>query len=121
MQRVISMNNQTIRVQRPYKNTRVQAVQIIKDMIEYRNKEISNLTWTLKQSIVRFHREKSPKHHIEQFKELKGIIDQISRHISDNDYDVNHLQIFLTQSPEKVIYPVDSEKTESYDTVHYIQ
>jgi hypothetical protein len=90
-------------------------------MITYRNAEISALSWNLKRGIVQLHRERSSKQHSEQYKELKGIIDQISRHISDNDYDIDHLQIFLTQSPEKAIYPTDPVNAEIPYAIHYIQ
>jgi hypothetical protein len=106
---------------RPQRDARLKAVQLTREMIEYRNVEISALSWNLKQGIARLHRERSSKQHTEQYKELKGIIDQISRHISDNDYDINHLQIFLTQTPEKAIYPTDTEKTEISNAIHYIQ
>ena len=106
---------------RPQRDARFKAVQLIREMIEYRNAEISVLSWNLKRGIIKLHRERSSKQHIEQYKELKGIIDQISRNISDNDYDINHLQIFLTQSPEKAIYPIEAEKTETSNAIHYIQ
>ena len=91
------------------------------EMIEYRNAKISALSWNLKRGIVQLHRERSLKLHTEQYKELKGFIDQISRHITDNDYDINHLQIFLIQSPEKVIYPPEPGKTGQIPDIHYIQ
>ena len=106
---------------RPQRDARLKAVHLIRDMIEYRNVEISALSWNLKRGIVKLHREQSSKQQTEQYKELKGIIDQISRHISDNDYDINHLQIFLTQTPEKAIYPIAPEKTETSNAIHYIQ
>jgi hypothetical protein len=115
------MNNKTDRIWKPQRDARLKAVQLTREMIEYRNGEISALSWNLKRGIIRLHRERSSKQHIEQYKELKGIIDQISRHISDNDYDINHLQIFLTQTPEKAIYPTDTERTETSNAIHYIQ
>ena len=115
------VNNKTNRTWRPQRDTRLKAVHLIREMIEYRNVEISVLSGNLKRGIVKLHRERSSKQQTEQYKDLKGIIDQISRHISDNDYDMNHLQIFLTQSPEKAIYPLEAEKTETSNAIHYIQ
>jgi hypothetical protein len=106
---------------KPQRDAKLKAVQLTREMIEYRNAEISALSGNLKRGIIRLHRERSSKQHSEQYKELKGIIDQISRHISDNDYDINHLQIFLTQTPEKAVYPTDTEKTEPSNAIHYIQ
>jgi len=108
-------------MQKPQRDSKLRAVQLVREMIEYRNAKISELSWNLKRGIVQLHREQSLKLHTEQYKELKGFIDQISRHITDNDYDINHLQIFLTQSPEKAIYPIDAEKTETPNAIHYIQ
>ncbi len=113
--------NKTGGIPRLPRDARFLAIQMVREMIEYRNEEMSSLSSKLKRTIAQFHRERSPKQHLEQYKDIKSIMDQISRHISDNDYDINHLQIFLTQSPDKVIYPINAEKTESSETIHYIQ
>jgi ribosome-binding ATPase YchF (GTP1/OBG family) len=118
---MIPLDIKSGRIRKHQRDARIKAVQLVKEMIEYRNAEITTLSRNLKQEVARLHRERSPKQHIEQYKELKEIIDQISRHISDNDYDANHLLIFLTQTPEKAVYPVDAGKTEVPDAIHYIQ
>ena len=113
------MNDKISMIQNLPRDSVLRAVQLVREMIEYRNAEISALSWNLKRGIVHLHRKQSSEQHAEQYKELKGIIDQISRHISDNDYDINHLHIFLTQCPEKPIYPVDP--VDNAHDLHYIQ
>ena len=113
------MNNKISMIRNPPRDPGLRAVQLVREMIEYRNAEISALSWDLKRGIVQLHRKHSFEQHVDQFKKLKEIIDQISRHISDNDYDINHLQILLTQAPEKAIYPINTVN-KAHD-LHYIQ
>ena len=107
--------------QSAHRDTNLRTVQLVSEMIEYRNGEIDELTRDLKLGISRLHREQVHQKHFDQLKELTETLRRISLHISDNNFDIDHLQIFLTPSPEKVMCPSEPEKIEQVQDVHYIQ
>jgi len=108
-------------MQNPQTDPGLRVVQLVSEMVEYRNEAISVLSRDLKRGIVHLHREQSVNQHTDQFKELKGIIDQISRLIADNNFDVNQLKFSLAQPPEKENTPAEPEKSGQLHNIHYIQ
>ena len=103
------------------RDTGIAAVQMVREMITYRNTEITALSKTLRKGIVHLHRERSIQHHTEQVKKLNEILEQISRLITDNDYDIFHLNFSHTQVGKPVKYETGDARIESSHDLHYIQ
>lgn len=115
------MNDKIGTLQESRGDTGLRAVQLVKEMIEYRNAEITSLSRSLKRGILTLHREPSVKRHTDQVTELRNTLDQISRLISDNDYDINYLQIYLLHPTYNVTSPSDTVNTGPARDTDYIQ
>ena len=115
------MNNNTGIIREPRRETGLPAVRMVRQMITYRNEEITALSKKLRKGIIHLHREHSIKKHAEQAKDLTEIIDQISRLISDTDYDIYHLNFCHTQASKPMKYSIGDAKNVSSHDLHYIQ
>jgi hypothetical protein len=108
-------------LQESRKDPGLRAVQLVKEMIEYRNAEITALSRSLKRGILHLHREPSVKRHPDQVTELRKTLDQIARLIADNDYDISYLQIYISHPTNMVTASSEPVNPEPTRDMAYIQ
>jgi hypothetical protein len=111
------MNERTYRDFRLSEDQRIRAIRSIADMIEYRNLRITKISEEIRQGIRILHRERTARKHEKQVKILTGMADRLYLLINDNEYDVSHLQIFLTHAQVKQT----CMKVSSTHDLHYFQ
>ena len=103
-------------------DTGLLAVRMVKEMMKYRNAEITALSKTLKKGIIHLHRKHSIEQHTAQATELNGIVEQISLFIDDTDFDIYHLHFSRTRHAGKYIdYSNGNTTKEPSHDLHYIQ
>jgi hypothetical protein len=115
------MTNNSFCVPRVPLDQRIRAIGFIADMIEYRNSEITRISEELRQGIRHLHREQHAKKHARQADILAGMTDRLHQLMTDNEYDVNHLQIYLAQAPvNNASSPTNIPAGNAHD-LHYFQ
>lgn len=108
-------------MQEARRDTGLLAVRMVKEMMKYRNSEITALSKTLKKGIISLHRKHSIEQHTAQATELNGIVEQISLFIDDTDFDIYHLHFCRTHGGKSIEYSTGNAKKESSRDLHYIQ
>ena len=113
------MTERMCRKLRVAEDQRIRATRSIADMIEYRNLRITKISEDLRQGIRLLHRERTAQKHAGQVEMLVRMADRLYLLMSDNEYDVSHLQIFLTRAP--VNHASSPAKAGSPHDLHYFQ
>ena len=100
---------------------RVKAVDLIADMIEYRNTEISQISREIQQGIRILHGELIPGNRVRQANTLAALTERLAQLIADDEYDTGSLQQFLEHSEMKTELLALNHAEESISDLHYFQ
>ena len=96
-------------------------INLIADMIEYRNVEIAQISQEIRQGIWLLHRELITENRVRQANTLSALTDRLAQLIADNEYDTGSLQVFLEHDDRKKTSAEQHLAEGGIGDLHYFQ